>query len=62
MKQMLAEYEQNIATIKAILTKLKAKPESVFRDLRIKQYEIMLYDVQGKAAEIRKYMEGGDKT
>lgn len=62
MKEMLAEYEQNIVTIKSILTKLKAKPESEFRDLRIIQYETMLYDVQGKAAEIRKYMEGGKKT
>lgn len=62
MKNMLAEYEQNIATIKSILKKLKTKPESEFRDLRIVQYETMLYDVQGKAAEIKKYMEGGNKN
>ncbi len=57
MKEMLAECERDIAVINKKLKELRKQPETARRDFIIKQYEVMLYDVLGKAAQIRKYME-----
>lgn len=57
---MLAECEHDIAVINKKLKQLRKQPETVRRNIKIKQYEVMLYDVLGKAARIRKYMEGGE--
>lgn len=62
MEQILKECQQDIAVIQRKLKKLKSQPKTATRDAEIIQWETMLYDVMGKAAQIRKYMKGGDKV
>lgn len=57
MKEMLAEYEQNIAEIKSILKQLRANNSNGQNDFKIGQYEQILSELRHSAGSIKKYLE-----
>lgn len=60
MEEMLKECQQDIKLIEAKLRQIRKRPKTATRDAEIVQWETMLYDVLGKAAQIRKYLKVGE--
>ena len=56
MKDMLAEYEHNIETVKRILKNLRASPQNESQQGKIEQYETILQDLMHSAGKLREYI------
>ncbi len=61
MKQIIHECEQDIAVIQRKIKKLKAQPKTATRDALLLNWETILYELQNRVGQMKKYMEEGDK-
>ncbi len=62
MDEIIKECEQDIAVIQRKIKKLKAQPKSATRDALLLNWETILYELQGRVGQMKKYMEEGDKV
>ena len=62
MNEIIKECQQDIEVIQRKIKKLKAQPKSATRDALLLRWETMLYELQGRVGQMKKYMEEGDKA
>lgn len=62
MEEMLKECQQDIAVIQRKNKKLKDQPKSATRDALLLNWETILYELQNRVGQMKKYMEEGDKV